>query len=147
MTGFSSEFQNPIFSHLHHHYYYYWPSLLVPQRGAGPMPVALRLQSLNHWTTREVCSSCLTGLHSIEAESLIFLLKPVSTLFPIAGEDQSLCFSDQNLKSFLIPLFPGPCPGPATDPSDSILHPLPSLLHCCPPARVTVTSTDLLQQP
>ena len=29
--------------------------ILVPQAGVEPMPPALEAQSLNHWTTREVC--------------------------------------------------------------------------------------------
>ena len=32
---------------------------LVPQTGIEPMPLALGLQSLNHWTTREVPVSIL----------------------------------------------------------------------------------------
>ena len=51
-------------THVLNFFFFFWPCsmacrILVPQRRIKPMPPALEMQSLNHWTAREVPRSCL----------------------------------------------------------------------------------------
>ena len=55
---------------------FFWPhhvvcGNLVPQTGTEQVPSAMEVQSLNHWTTREVLSPSLNGSESYSLEALL----------------------------------------------------------------------------
>ena len=56
--------------------FFFWPhhvvcGNLVPQTGTEQVPSAMEVQSLNHWTTREVLSPSLNGSESYSLEALL----------------------------------------------------------------------------
>ena len=95
--------------------------LLVPQPGIKPMPSAVEVRSLNHWTTREVPHVlCLffLPLWSTDLNSEQFCL-PCLLLFPVL-----IPTTHQILKWFppilsLSSLKPPPCPGTPVSSSSS----------------------------
>ena len=79
---------------IHLFIYFYWPrhaacGILVPQSGIEPTPPAVNVQSLSHWTTREVPESAFRTLFLYSSNDFhkpvkldCTMIKNYSLLFP-----------------------------------------------------------------
>ena len=73
--------------------------ILVPQPGIEPVPPALEMPSLNHWTSRKVPSHSLDGIRPLWPHLPVKAIK--TTIFYLTPS----LFSTQFLQQFLVSNF------------------------------------------